>query len=462
LRQTVDVDAVLDGGALRGLPLLVSICTATVLILDGLDVQVIAFAAPALLKEFGIERAALGPVLSASLIGMAIGAFGLGAIGDRRGRRPTVLAGAFLFAVATLLAATSSTLDQLVTWRFITGIGLGGVLPNATALMAEYAPPRWRSQLVAATIVGVPVGGMIGAEIAGAVIPTQGWRAMFVIGGVLPLIAVAIMYFVLPESPRFLAARGNRHRDLAALLNRYRGRGEFTESDEFVLRSAAPVRGLAAIFRPEFARDSAALWLIFLTNLFSVYAFFSWTPTILTSLGLDLSTGLRGSFWFNFAGVVGTVVSSWLISNRGSRVPLVAQGVLGVAALLWLASIVKGGGAPGAEISIVSLMWGFALAGIAITALQVGAYTVAAYVYPTECRSSGVGWAAGVGRLGGILSAFSSGLLLTRFGGAGFFAAIAIVIAVTLTGVLLIRRHIPPDSHESASRKPTALGSRQG
>jgi AAHS family 4-hydroxybenzoate transporter-like MFS transporter len=135
---------------------------------------------------------------------------------------------------------------------------------------------------------------MIGAEIAGAVIPTHGWRAMFLIGGVLPLIAVTMMYFVLPESPRFLAAHGGRPRDLAALLNRYRGRSEFAESDEFVLRSAAQVRGLAAIFRPEFARDSAALWLIFLTNLFSVYAFFSWTLTILTSLGLDLNAALRG------------------------------------------------------------------------------------------------------------------------------------------------------------------------
>jgi AAHS family 4-hydroxybenzoate transporter-like MFS transporter len=181
-------------------------------------------------------------------------------------------------------------------------------------------------------------------------------------------------------------------------------------------------------------------------NVYSIHDDFTSTARALASENVLPCAAAKAVIWFNSAGVAGTVASSWLISRSGSRAPLVAQGLLGVIALLWLASIVKGGQAPGGAISTGSLMFGFALCGIAITALQVGAYTVAAYVYPTECRSSGVGWAAGVGRLGGILSAFSSGLLLSRFGGAGFFVAIAIVIAVTLTGVLLIRRHIPPDS----------------
>jgi AAHS family 4-hydroxybenzoate transporter-like MFS transporter len=450
VQRTIDVDSVLDAGRFRGLPLLVLVCASTILILDGLDIQVIAFAAPALTAEFGIERQDLGPVLAASLLGMAIGAFSLGAAGDRYGRRPTILVGGVLFAVATLLASTSSSLAQLTFWRLVTGIGLGGVLPNAAALIAEFAPPRWRSQSIAASIVGVPVGGMIGAAIAAELIPAYGWRAMFVVGGVLPLVAIAIMYFVLPESPRFLAARGGRNRELAGLLNRCVGAATYSEQDAFTLNQTAGGRGngLRALFSAPFVRDTVALWIIFITNLFSVYAFFSWTPVILTSLGLELATAVRGSLVFNLAGVLGTLVSSWIISRQGSRWPLAAQGVLGIVALLWLASLAAASAAANAAPDLATLMSGIALAGLGITALQVGAYTVAAHVYPTECRSSGVGWAAGIGRLGGIASAFSSGFILTKFGGAGFFVAIAAIVALTFIGVLLIRRHIPPLAKE--------------
>jgi AAHS family 4-hydroxybenzoate transporter-like MFS transporter len=154
--RTIDVDSLLDNGALRGLPLLVVICTTMVLILDGLDIQVIAFAAPALMTEFGIERKALGPVLAAALLGMSIGSFTLGPAGDRWGRRPIILLSGLMFGASTILASTSQSLWQLAGWRLVTGIGLGGALPDSAALMAELPPQRWRSMLIAVTIVGVP------------------------------------------------------------------------------------------------------------------------------------------------------------------------------------------------------------------------------------------------------------------------------------------------------------------
>ena len=322
MTNVVDVDSVLDGVRFRGLPLTVLICSAVVLALDGFDIQVIGFVAPALTTEFGVTRAALGPVLAASLVGMAIGGLGVGPVGDRIGRRAAVLISTAIFALGTLLGSTAPSIETLALWRLLTGIGLGGAMPNVTALMAEYAPPRWRSLTICAAIAGVPVGGMLGAALAAEIIPAFGWRAIFVLGGVLPLIWLIVMYFLLPESPRYLAARGNRPTDLAALLNRVEGHARFKGEETFVLRNTpvdGDAKGVRALFSHALMRDTLAAWVIFGTNIFAVYAIFNWAPVVLTSLGLGLPTAVRGLLLFNLAGVVGSLALSLLIPRRGSR-----------------------------------------------------------------------------------------------------------------------------------------------
>lgn len=443
----VDVDAVLDGVRLRGLPLLVLICSAMVLALDGFDIQVIGFVAPALVKEFGVTRAALGPVLAASLVGMAVGGLCMGPVGDRLGRRFAVLFSTATFATGTLLGSTASSLEALMVWRFLTGIGLGGAMPNVTALMAEYSPPRWRSLTISAAIAGVPVGGMLGAAIAAEVIPAFGWRAIFVIGGVLPLLWVVVMYFVVPESPRYLAARGNRPRDLAALLTRIDGQRRYSGEETFVLARPAGIagqRGVRALFSPGLMRDTLCAWAIFGTNIFAVYAVFNWAPVVLTSLGFELATAVRALLLFNLAGVVGALSLSLLIPKRGSRWLLAACAVGAAAAAFWLAWLVReAGGSASAPAGI--FMVGLACSGLTTIAIQVGMFPVLAHMYPVESRSTGVGWAIGLGRLGGILSSFAGGWFMTRMGGeSGFFLGVAITLMVTLAGILALRHHIPP------------------
>src|SRR5687768_7379013 len=188
-----------------GAPLSVFIGTFLIMVLDGFDVQLIGFAAPALIGELGIARSALGPALAASVIGMSVGAVAIGPVGDRWGRRPALLVSALLFGVMTLLAATASSVEALALWRLLTGIGLGAALPGAVALMAEFTPARHRSQLVVMSLLGVPVGGIVGAGLAAEIIPEFGWRAIFVVGGVLPIASAAVLFFVLPESLGFLA-----------------------------------------------------------------------------------------------------------------------------------------------------------------------------------------------------------------------------------------------------------------
>ncbi len=320
----VDVDRVLESAKLRGPALLAIVCAASSLILDGFDLQAVGFAAPALVGDFGVERAALGPALAASLVGMAFGAAGIGALGDRWGRRNTLLLSTALFGVATLLAATATSVATLALWRFITGIGLGGALTAATALIAEFSPRRLRSQAIAAIQVGVPVGGMLGALLAAELIPMHGWRSVFVVGGVLPLVSAAVMYFVLPESPRFLANRAHATQALAALLSRIDPGGRYCATDEFVLGEdlSTSRSGVRALFSPQLRWDTVIVSLAFLTNMFAVYAFFNWAPLVLTSLGFELVTAVRGALVFNLAGIAGVIACAWLFARLGSRRPL--------------------------------------------------------------------------------------------------------------------------------------------
>ena len=411
------MDAVMDAARLRGLSLVVCMCTFSVMILDGFDIQVIGFAAPALVAEFGIDRAALGPALAAAVLGMSLGAVAIGPLGDFFGRRPALLVSTFLFGATTLLAATANSVTTLAAWRFLTGLGLGGALPSAVALMAEFAPPQRRSQLIVGSLLGIPIGGIIGSALAAELIPAFGWRAIFIAGGVLPLVAVGVLFLLLPESPRFLAAG--------------RERVQWGPHD----------RGLCAVFTPELTRDALILALAFFTNAFAVYAFFSWVPLVLTSVGFQLADAVRSGLVFNLAGIVGSLLNAWLIARLGSRVPLVTVASVAIFALLgltWAATPGDVHALPGATLYFAAI----AAAGFGIHALQSGLYIVSAHAFPTECRTSGVGFASGAGRIGGILSSFTGGALLAVGEAAGFFVAVAIVLLFTVACLLVLRRHI--------------------
>jgi MFS transporter, AAHS family, 4-hydroxybenzoate transporter len=411
------MDAVLGADRSRRLPLVVCLCTFSVMILDGFDIQVIGFAAPALVAEFGIERGALGPALAAAVIGMSLGAVGIGPFGDRFGRRPALLLSTLLFGTATLLAATAASVTTLAAWRFVTGLGLGGALPSAVALMSEFAPPQRRSQLIVGSLLGIPLGGMACSALAAELIPAFGWRALFIAGGVLPLIAAVLLFLLLPESPRFLAAG--------------RERVQWGPHD----------RGICAVFTPELTRDALIMALAFFTNAFAVYAFFSWVPLVLTSVGFELADAVRSGLVFNLAGIAGSLLNAWLIARLGSRLPLVTVASVAIFALLgltWAAAPDGVRSAPDATIYFAAI----AAAGFGIHALQSGLYIVSAHVFPTECRTSGVGFASGAGRVGGILSSFTGGALLALGEAAGFFLGVAIVLLFTVACLMLLGRHV--------------------
>ncbi len=443
--QRIDVNQVLDTADVRGLPLVVVLCTTLILVLDGLDIQIMSLVAPQVAHEFHISPAALGPTLGAAILGMACGGFTLGSVGDRWGRRPTLLISVALFAASTLLGATITSIPVLAGWRFLAGIGLGGAVPNAMALLAEFTGPRWRTQAVAAACIGVPAGGMSGAVIAAYVLPQLGWRAMFLIGGTLPFAALAAAHVLLPESPRFLVTQLRHRKALVKTLNRLAKHEKYAIGDDFELSiPEARLTGISPLVARHHLRDTCGIWIVFLTNMFVAYTFFGWTPVILGSLGLPLALAVRGSIVFNLAGVCGGAVSAGLLVRSGSRWPMSSMAALAIFTFLLISRMLGDATQLGTPINLTALMAAFAAAGFAMIGIQTAAYRLTTHLYPTPIRSSGVGWAAGFGRIGGILSSSGVGWLLARVHGAGLFAVLSGAVLLTVGGILLIRRHLEP------------------
>jgi AAHS family 4-hydroxybenzoate transporter-like MFS transporter len=441
-RHVVEVTSVVDGARFGPYVLTVCALTTLALVFDGFDIQAIAFAAPPLMSEWGMDRAALAPILAAGLLGMFVGALALGVAGDRYGRRRALLASMALMAGSSLLAATADGPGPLATYRFLTGLGLGGALPNAAALMVEFAPLAVRSVVMAITVVGVPVGGMLGAAIAARLVPAFGWPSIFVLGGVLPAVLLLAMVWLLPESPQYLARRPQRARDLATTLNRVLGVVRYDGSERFSSRDVAPGgerAGPLALFSVEHRRETLLIWLIFFTNVFTVYCYFSWTPTVLTGVGLPLATALRGLLLFNLGGVLGALAGAWWMGRVGSRrVLLVLAGAaaLSTLALGWIEAT------PEANLALMGCLL---IAGVGVSGVQVQMYTVAASAYPTQLRATGVGWALGTARLGGVLSAFAGSVVQALGSGLRpFFTSIALVVVATFVGIALLRRHLAP------------------
>jgi AAHS family 4-hydroxybenzoate transporter-like MFS transporter len=447
----VDVSAILDAARFGAVQSTVLAFTFFALVMDGFDIQAIAFAAPALTRVWTIERSALGPVFAAALFGMVIGAAGIGLIGDRYGRKLALILSSALVGLGSLASALARSPIELAALRLLTGIGLGGVLPNATALMFEFAPKAWRQIATAAALVGVLMGGMVGAGLAKSLIPHFGWQALFVVGGIIPALLACVMLPALPESPRYLAGRQAGAAKLAELLNRICATDRYTANSRFALASLgdAGPSSVAAIFARGYLRDTLTLWVIFFTNVFSVYFFFNWLPTVLAAAKLDFGLAVTGSLVFNLGGVLGALVGSALITRAGSKGVLAGFGAGSVASVIAIAAnpvfsaYHVSGGMP-------LLIWSMAAAGCCINALQIGMFSVAAHAYPTFCRSTGVGWSLAIARFGGILSAFAgASFFALGLTDRNFFLVIASMLAFALLGVLALRRHIPATTRET-------------
>jgi len=432
----VDVGALLDHSPWTAQQKRWTILAALAIIFDGFDIQILGFAIPSLIREWHVARAAFGPVLALGLAGMAVGSPLAGYVGDRFGRRTALIGCVGLFGLATIASSFVDGVAGLAVLRVLTGMGAGGALPNAAALSAEFAPLRRRHAAVLFTIVCVPLGGMVGGVIASQVLPALGWRALYMIGGAMPLVFAVVLWLALPESPRFLARRPNERQRLTELLRRLGHavgpESTYEDRSKVAVDNRAPIR---ALFGPELVRDTVGLWIAYFFCLASIYVMFGWLPTLLTSQGISLATATTGLAVYNLGGVCGVLAWTFLISAFGSRGPMLA-GALGtaVSALLVLLIPFQANGNP------VLLLAAIGLNGLLANAVQTSMFALGAHVYPTAVRSSGVAYAAAMGRTGGVISSLF-GAVLIQAGPVVFWSAMAAAMVMAFAGLAWVRNH---------------------
>jgi AAHS family 4-hydroxybenzoate transporter-like MFS transporter len=433
---TTDVGAILDEGQWSGYQKLLVFATALTIIFDGLDNQLLGAAIPSMMQEWGLPRGAFALVLSAALFGMIIGSVIGGYLGDRIGRRLALLGSVISFGLLTVLVSFSNNVTTLTLLRFFAGLGLGGAMPNAAALVSEYVPLRRRPFAVTLTVVCIPLGGTLAGFTGAVILPSYGWRALFLVGGGLPLLLALALWKVLPESPRYLARERSRWPELSALLKRLGhavpADAAFVDSHEKSVRKAS----VAALLVPEFRRDTLALCAAFFFCLLSVYTGTNWVPSLLRDAGFDIAIANYGLMAFNLGGVVGAILGAMIFARLGSRVTMLAMTVGAIAGCLVLANASIG------EQTTIAVLGMLAWTGGLINAVQTTMYALAAHVYPAGIRATGVGTAVAVGRVGGVASPYAGAWALES-GPSAMFALIAGTLSVVFVALALVRNHIP-------------------
>ena len=447
--NTIDVGSALDDAHWSGYQKLLVFATATTIIRDGLDNQLLNAAVPALMREWSLPRPAFVPVQTSGMIGMMVGGAIGGLIGDRFGRRIALLGSVVSFGILTILVSFAGGVAMLTALRFFAGLGLGGAMPNAAALSSEYVPRRQRPFAVTLTIVCIPLGGSLAGFVGGQILPRFGWRGLFLVGGILPLLMTAILLKVLPESPRYLARLPERWPQLRTLLGRL---GHHVPDEAvFVDATEKAITHVSAreLLVPEYRRDTAALCASFFFCLLSVYVGVSWVPSLLVGAGFDVGTASYGLTAFNLGGVVGAILGAVVIMRLGSRLTMLVMAAGAIAGAAVLAFMPIGTQSAGAV--LVMLAW----TGGLINAVQTTMYALAAHVYPTAVRATGVGTAVAFGRIGGVLSPSVGSWALESGGSSRYFGLIAATMVMAFAALSAIRRHIPGATvHAVASPAP--------
>jgi len=436
---SIDIGPILDEGRWSGPQKFFVLLTALTIVFDGIDNQLLGVAIPAIMRDWALPRGAFAPVLACGMIGMMLGGAIAGIIGDRLGRKVALIGSVLLFGLLTGAMAIVDGLWALGALRFLAGLGLGGAMPNAAALASEFVPRVHRPFAITLTIVCVPLGGTLAAFVAGRVLPLLGWRMVFAIGGVLPLVVAAVLMRFLPESPRYLVRRPERWTELSRILRRI-GYDTPLNSTFVDLGEKADSRtSVTTLFSRDFRRDTLALCGAFFSCLLAVYIAFNWLPSMLTGAGLGLTVASNGLAAFNLGGVAGAVCGGLVIARLGSRLTMLAMSAGAVAGALVLATMpITAASNPFPIVAVLGITGGL------INAVQTTMFALAAHVYPTAVRATGVGTAVAVGRSGGVLSTFAGAWALEARGSAAFFGLMAASMTLVFVCLSLVRRHVPP------------------
>ncbi|MGO9948476.1 MAG: MFS transporter [Steroidobacteraceae bacterium] len=404
MSQVLNLEELVDGQKFGRFNINLLIWSFLAMAADGFDLAGLASAAPELARTWHVAPKAFAPALSASLFGILFGAPLLGQAGDRFGRKTLIVTGCVVFSLGTLATVWATNLDQVVALRVLAGVGIGGLMPNAIALNSELAPKRLRATLVVLMFTGITAGAGIPGLIQAWLIPRHGWQVMFWIGGLAPLIFAVCLLFTLPESVKFLAFKPDRHAEFLRSVRRLRRDLAISDDAQFVGAPAAPENGLGmeAIFRGSFAWITPLLWVCFASALMANFFLNSWLPLIFEGSGLTAKQSGIATSLYHSGGTIGGLLVSLALGRFGFTV----IALLFLCATLAIAAI----GFPG--LSYMAMVSVVALSGFCTLGAQFGNNAASGLLYPTAARSSGVGWALGIGRFGSIAGPLVGGLLI--------------------------------------------------
>ena len=393
-------EATLENQRLGPLQIRVAALCTLVQICDGYDINSIGVAVPSLTHAWNLPGPAFTTTFVWSSIGILVGALSSGPIGDRVGRKPLLLASIAIFGLASLLTAYAGSLEMLAALRFFTGLGIGGAMPGTVALTGDYTPQRWRATVIMATFTGAPIGGFVCGQIAGLLLPSFGWPGIFIVGGVVPLLILVALALWLPESPRFLAAKGSLSPREAALLQRL----DIRPGQSAAALDLANGNPIAMLFGKGYALQTVLLWIIFFCSLMNLFLFAYWLPQVLHLTGLTPAEAARASSYRDLGAIFAVLYLGLLIDKHGPECALAlhyAAGIVFIGAIALFAM-------PYALLAAVIFF-----SGMTIIGSQTGANATAGALYPARMRTSGIGWALGIGRLGGIAAPVLGGYLLS-------------------------------------------------
>jgi MFS transporter, AAHS family, 4-hydroxybenzoate transporter len=392
VERVLDVAALIEARPIGSAQRMVIGLCALVAMLDGLDLQSIGLAAPAMGVELHIAPPAFGVVFSAAVAGLALGAFVLGPVADRVGRRPILAAATFCFGLFTLATAFAGNLPELLACRFLAGVGLGGAMPSFISLGSEYVPKARRAAVVGLLWAGFPLGGVVGGLLGSWIIPAYGWHSIFLVGGVLPILLSAILIVALPESLGFLVTAGKpKERIIRTLRQIFPDVPAEGEVRFELVRETAPKTTVLELFRSGRAAGTLLLWVSFFFAFMILVTNSSWSPILLRRFNIAAGQSALALALFNFGSLFGSAAAGWLLNRFGIlRVlpPTLALGALAYATVGWSAP------------SLAAVMTAEGLFGLLLGCASSGLIALSAIYYPVAIRSTGVGWATGIGRLG--------------------------------------------------------------
>jgi benzoate transport len=431
-------------------------------VIEGFDILVMSFAASGVATEWHLSASQIGVLLSSGLIGMALGSAFVAPLGDRLGRRPLTLLALSVAGIGMLLSGLTAGFGQLAVCRLVTGVGVGGVMASLPVIISEYSNRRGRGTSTAFFALGLPLGGVLGGSVAALVTSGYGWRATFALGAVLTLATGAAMAFLLPESLDYLAVR--RPTDALAKINRLLARMRIPALEELPRPKEAELAGAgAAILTGRGSLRTLLLWVAFFGLFSALYFATSWTPRLLEQNGVSAQQGISGGILLNVGGVVGTLI----VAGLALRLSSMTLGVLTLAAA-GVAFVVMSSSLG----SLTATMLVALLVGLLLNANGAVLYALAPTLYPVGVRTTGVGWAIAVGRIGGILAPLIAGVLVDGgWTAVNLFAVFAVPLLLAAVAVLVIARlgsgaaaatSHPPKSTVAQNGQPApAAGARQ-